>query len=84
MKKLFTSVALIALIATPVLAQTKDRAAQRAQAQTPHAYTTQQQQQQQRSANRGNEVYDIHGRLVGADPDATVRSQLANDPYQGD
>jgi Ni/Co efflux regulator RcnB len=87
MKKLLTSMALVALIASPVLAQTKDRPAQRAQAQTPQAYTTQtqqQQQQQQRSVNRGNDVYDIHGRYVGTDPDSTVRSQLANDPNQGD
>jgi hypothetical protein len=29
-------------------------------------------------------VYDIRGNRVGADPDPTVRDQLARDPSQGD
>jgi hypothetical protein len=29
-------------------------------------------------------VYDIRGNWIGADPDPTVRNQLARDPTQGD
>jgi len=81
MKKLFTAVALVALVATPVLAQTKDRAPQRARAEAPQTHTTQ-VQQQRRSANRNNDVYDVRGQYVGADPDPAIRAQLANDPTQ--
>jgi Ni/Co efflux regulator RcnB len=84
MKKLFTTVALVALVATPALAQTRDRASQRVRAEAPQAYTTQQQHQQRRSANAANDVYDIQGNYVGSDPDPTIRSQLANDPTQSD
>jgi Ni/Co efflux regulator RcnB len=81
MQKLFTTVALVALIAAPALAQTKDRTSQRTRAEAPQAYTTQ-QQQQRRSDNRSQDVYDIRGQRVGSDPDATVRAQMANDPTQ--
>jgi heat shock protein HslJ len=80
MKTLFATVALAALVTTPVLAQTKDRVSQRTRAEAPQAYTT--QGQQQRSANRANDVYDIRGQRVGSDPDATIRAQMANDPAQ--
>jgi Flp pilus assembly protein TadD len=80
MKKLFTGVALVALLATPALAQTKDRASQRTRAEAPQTYTT--QVQQQRSANRANDVYDIRGQRIGSDPDPTIRAQIANDPTQ--
>jgi Ni/Co efflux regulator RcnB len=81
MKKLFTTVALVALVATPVLAQTTDRAQQRARVEAPQTYTTQ-VQQQRRSANRANDVYDIRGQRVGTDPDPTIRAQIASDPVQ--
>ena len=81
MKKLLTTVALVALVATPVLAQTKDRAQQRARAEAPQTHTTQVQQQQS-SANRANDVYDIRGHRIGSDPDPAIRAQLANDPTQ--
>jgi len=84
MKKLLTTAALVALVAAPALAQTRDRTSQRVRVQTPQAYTTQDQQQQRRSTNRSNDVYDIHGAYVGSDPDPTIRSQLANDPSQAD
>jgi hypothetical protein len=85
MKKLLTTVALVAVVATPVLAQTRDRAPHRARATVTQPSTTQdQQQQQRRSANPANDVYDIHGQYVGSDPDPTIRSQLANDPSQAD
>ena len=80
MKKLLTTVALVGLVATPVLAQTKDRPQQRARAEAPQTHTT--QAQQQRSANRANDVYDIRGQRVGSDPDPAIRAQLANDPTQ--
>jgi Ni/Co efflux regulator RcnB len=81
MKKLFTTVALVALVATPALAQTKDRAPQRTRAEAPQTNTTQVQQQRS-SANRSNDVYDIRGQRVGSDPDPAIRAQLANDPTQ--
>jgi Flp pilus assembly protein TadD len=80
MQKLFTTVALVALVATPALAQTKDRASQRTRAEAPQAYTT--QQQQRRATNRADDVHDIRGQYVGSDPDPTVRAQLSNDPTQ--
>ena len=81
MTKLFTTVALVALVATPVLAQTKDRASQRTRAEAPENYTTQ-VQQQRRSANHTNDVYDVRGQYVGTDPDPAIRAQMANDPSQ--
>jgi Ni/Co efflux regulator RcnB len=82
MKKFLTTVALVALVATPVLAQTKDRAPQRARAETPQTQT--QAQQPRRPVNRTQDVYDIRGQYVGSDPDPTIRAQLARDPYPGD
>jgi len=85
MKKLLTTVALVAVVATPALAQTRDRAPHRARPTVTQPNTTQDQDQQQRhSANRTNDVYDIHVQYVGSDPDPTIRSQLANDPSQAD
>jgi Ni/Co efflux regulator RcnB len=82
MKKLLTTVALAALVATPVLAQTRDRAPHRARVVTPQAYVT--PDQQRHSTNPTNDVYSIQGWYVGSDPDPTIRSQLANDPSQAD
>jgi Ni/Co efflux regulator RcnB len=82
MKKLLTTVALVTVIATPVLAQTQDRTQQRTRVEAQQARTTQVQQQQRRSANNANDVYDIRGQRVGSDPDPTIRAQLANDPTQ--
>jgi Ni/Co efflux regulator RcnB len=81
MKKLFTTVALVALVATPVLAQTQDRTQQRTRVEAQQNRTTQ-VQQQRRSANSPNDVFDIRGHRVGSDPDPTIRAQLANDPFQ--
>jgi Ni/Co efflux regulator RcnB len=81
MTKLLTTVALVALVATPGLAQTRDRASERTRAEAPQTHTTQ-VQQQRRSANRANDVYDVRGQYVGSDPDPTIRAQLANDPTQ--
>ena len=81
MKQLLTTVALVALVATPVLAQTKDRPQQRVRAEAQQSQATQ-VQQQRRAANHATDVYDVRGRYVGSDPDATIRAQLANDPTQ--
>jgi Ni/Co efflux regulator RcnB len=82
MKKLLTTVALVAVVATPALAQTRDREPHRARTTvTQQTYT---QDQQRRSVNPSNDVYDIHGQYVGSDPDPTIRSQLASDPSQAD
>jgi Ni/Co efflux regulator RcnB len=89
MKKLLTTVALVAVVATPALAQTRDqqtrdRAATRTRTTVTQPYTPQENDRQRRSANSSNDVYDIHGQYVGSDPDPTIRSQLANDPSQAD
>lgn len=81
MKTLFATVAFVALVATPVLAQTNDRTQQRARTEASQSQTTQ-AQQQRRAATRTHDVYDIRGRYVGSDPDPTIRAQLANDPAQ--
>jgi uncharacterized protein YdeI (BOF family) len=83
MMKLLTTAALVAVVATPALAQTQDRAQHRART-TVTQQTYQQDQQQRRSVNPTNDVYDIHGQYVGSDPDPTIRNQLANDPSQAD
>jgi Flp pilus assembly protein TadD len=83
MKKLLTTVALVAVVATPALAQTRDRAPHRTRPATVTQPYSVQDQQQRRSANPANDVYDIHGAYVGSDPDPTIRAQLANDPSQG-
>src|SRR5262250_1903122 len=79
MIKLLTTVALVAVVASPALARTKDRA-HRAQAQAPQTY--QDQQQAQRSFGSTGNVYSIRGKYVGTDPDATIRAQMASDPTQ--
>ena len=82
MTKLLTTVALVAVVATPALAQTRDREPHRARTTvTQQTYT---QDQQRRSVNPSNDVYDILGQYVGSDPDPTIRSQLASDPSQAD
>lgn len=84
MMKLLTTVALVAVVATPALAQTRDRTTPhrtRTTATQPYAAP---EQDQRRSTSRANDVYDIHGQYVGSDPDPTIRSQLANDPSQAD
>ena len=84
MKKLFTTVALVALAATPVLAQqAQNRAPHRERTVAPQAYTAQ-AQQQRHATSRSNDVYDIHGNYVGSDPDPTIRAQMSSDPSQSD
>jgi len=73
MKKLFATVPLVALVATPVLAQTKDRATQLPRAEATQISTTQ-DHQQRHAVNRVNDVYDIRGQYVGSNPDPTIRA----------
>jgi hypothetical protein len=67
--KTLIAVALATLIATPVLAQTKQR----------HLPT---QLQQTHSGNSRWDVY-VGGKYIGRDPDAFIRSQMLADPEQG-
>jgi Ni/Co efflux regulator RcnB len=71
MKTLITTVALVALVATPVLAQTEDRAQQRVRAEAPQTFTTQVQQQRP-AVSPANDVYDIRGQHVGLQPNQTA------------
>ena len=82
MKKLLTTVALVAVVATPALAQTRDRAPHRARTHVTQTYTT--PDQQRHSTNPANDVYNINGQYIGSDPDPTIRAQMANDPSQTD
>ena len=94
MTKLFTTVSLAvglaAVIASPALAQNaKNRHVARAPYAASNPYAAYaapygSSPSAQRPAFRGYTVYDIRGHRVGADPDATVRDQLARDPSQGD
>jgi Ni/Co efflux regulator RcnB len=65
MKTLITTVALVALAAAPVLAQTRDRTEQRVRVEAPQTSTAPVQQQRP-AANRANDVYDILGQRVGS------------------
>jgi hypothetical protein len=95
MKKLFAAVSLVAgvaaVIASPALAQNgKHRHQVRdtyaaSNPFTAYAAAPYGSYQPVRPSARGSySVYDIRGRRVGADPDATVRDQIAHDPTQGD
>src|SRR5262252_4415306 len=79
MIKLLTTVALVAMVASPALARTKDRV-HRAHAQAPQ--THQDQLQAQRSFGSASNVYSIRGKYVGTDPDPKIRAQMSNDPTQ--
>jgi hypothetical protein len=69
MKALITTITLATFIATPVLAQTKQR----------HLPS---QLSQTKSGNSRWDVY-VGGKHIGRDPDAFIRSQLMSDPMQG-
>ena len=95
MRKLFTTMSLAAgvaaIMASPVLAQsgTHRQARDPFVAGNPYgAYAAapyDNYRPVQRPAARSSySVYDIRGQRVGADPDPTVRDQLARDPSQGD
>jgi len=85
MKMLLAMAALVTLLASDALAQSRWRGAHRsyglwwgpgqAYALAPFYGRG--------SFYRTRNVYDISGRYIGRDPDPHVRSQLARDPRQG-
>ena len=90
MKKLFTTVSLVAglaAIASPALAAqngTHRHSRDAYAASNPFAaYAAPYNngyRAQRPSARGSNDVYDIRGRYVGSDPDPFIRDQLARDP----
>jgi hypothetical protein len=82
-KTILAAATLVAL-ASPAFAKTTHYAP-RHQVRPVDAYAAAYPNVRTRHANQGsNDVYDVRGRYVGSDPDATVRNQLARDPSQGD
>jgi hypothetical protein len=51
-------------------------------ATTSGALAAQKKYNNSNNTNQSQAVYDIHGWKVGADPDPTVRAQIAHDPVQ--
>jgi hypothetical protein len=84
MKLLVSAVALAALVATPVFAQTTKRAPARVKAQSEQQYPQLRAGNQRHSTNPANDVYDAHGGYLGSDPDATIRGMLLTDQSIGD
>jgi len=95
MRKLFATMSLAAgvavMIASPALAQNGKH---RHQVRDPYAASNPftayaaapygSYRPVRPSARGSYSVYDIRGHRVGADPDPTVRDQIARDPTQGD
>ena len=89
MKIRITIVTLVALMATPALAQTGQNQyrpydpsiSAREQNGNPSDY--QSRARVRPSATQRNDVYDVRGKYIGSDPDALVRDQLRQDPTQG-
>jgi hypothetical protein len=98
MKLIIATAALVTLVATPALAQYRDRAddwrsseAYRSYGLAPDAgaayarpYASDYYGSGARSPNPAFDVFDTRGRYVGSDPDPRVRSELARDPAYGD
>jgi hypothetical protein len=93
MKKLFATMTLAAGVAalvasSPALAQNGKHHARHTHAATQSygAYAAQPGIYSYGRATPGGSysVYDTRGRYVGSDPDPRIRSQLSNDPTQGD
>ena len=81
-KTLIATAALVAVIASPALAQTVRRApVQQYPSQYDQSYGR--PEGQPRVGNYGNAVYD-NGRYLGADPDPNVRLQLRLDAQHRD
>jgi hypothetical protein len=81
MKVLIATVALAAVVATPVLAQTAVRRAPTQQGVPPYDQSNGQSDIRPHSVNPAYDVYD-GGHYVGSDPDPNVRQQLRRD-YEG-
>jgi hypothetical protein len=86
-KTILAAATLVAL-SSPALAKTTHKTthhAPRHEVRAVDAYAATYPNVRTRHANQGsNDVYDVRGRYIGSDPDATVRNQLARDPSQGD
>ena len=78
MKTLLATAALVALIASPVLAQSVDRQTTVRSQQTMPASQFSRTDSQRHSTNPAHDVYDAAGRYVGSDPDRFVRQGLVN------
>jgi hypothetical protein len=78
MKTLLATAALVALIASPALAQSVDRQATVRSHQMPASQFSR-TDGQRHSTNPAHDVYDTSGRYVGSDPDPRVRQSLVND-----
>jgi hypothetical protein len=82
-KTILAATALVAL-ASPAFAKTAHHTS-RHEMRPVDAYAAAYPNVRTKRANHGsNDVYDVRGRYIGTDPDATVRDQLAHDPSQGD
>jgi hypothetical protein len=81
MKVLIAAVALAAVVATPVLAQTAVRRAPAQQSVPPYDQSYGQNDVRPHSVNPAYDAYD-GGHYVGSDPDPNVRQQLRRD-YEG-
>ena len=81
MKTLLATVALVTLIASPVLAQSVNRQATvRPNSQTVQAPQSARTENAQRhSTSPAHDVYDGSGMYVGSDPDSRVRRDLILD-----
>ncbi len=85
-KTILAATALVAL-ASPAFAKTTHKATHhvsREEARPTDAYAAAPNVRTKRSNHGSNDVYDVRGRYVGTDPDATIRDQLSRDPSQGD
>ena len=82
-KTILAAATLVAL-ASPAFAKPAHHST-RHQVRAVDAYAAAYPNVRTKRANHGsNDVYDVRGRYIGTDPDATVRDQLAHDPSQGD
>ena len=85
-KTILAATALVAL-ASPAFAKTTHKTTHHAshhEARPTDAYAAAPDARKRRPNHGSNDVYDVRGRYVGTDPDATVRDQLSRDPSQGD
>jgi hypothetical protein len=94
-KTILAAATLVAVAASsPALAKTTHKTTHKAthhhvsrnEVRPVDAYAAASQNVRTTRPNHGsnNDVYDVRGRYIGSDPDATIRNQLARDPSQGD
>jgi len=87
-KTMLAAATLAVAFASPALAKTTHKSTHHVshnEVRPVDAYAAAYPDVRTRRTNQGsNDVYDVRGRYVGSDPDATIRDQLARDPSQGD